>query len=79
MSSSPQVTINLYASLRPFTPENADRFPISPGQTVKEVLIKLEVPLDDVQLIFIDGAKAALSTPLNGGERVGVFPPVGGG
>jgi molybdopterin converting factor small subunit len=41
--------------------------------------MKLKVPLDDVQLIFINGIKAGLSTSLNGGERVGVFPPIGGG
>ena len=30
-------------------------------------------------ILFINGIKANLSTKLSGGERVGIFPPVGGG
>jgi len=76
---SSHISIKLFASLRPFTPENADAFPVSPGQTVQDILTSLGVPLDEVQLVFIDGVKADLTAPLKGNERVGVFPPVGGG
>ncbi|MCU0237783.1 MAG: hypothetical protein MUC72_12010 [Acidobacteria bacterium] len=39
----------------------------------------MNLPEEKAKLIFIDGTKADLLSRLNGGERVGVFPPVGGG
>ena len=77
--SQAHIQIELFASLRPFTPKNADHFAIDEGQTVQDVLNGLDVPLDEIQLVFVDGAKANLSRPLKGGERVGIFPPIGGG
>ena len=40
---------------------------------------QLGVPEADIKLIFIDGVKGDLTSSLHGGERVGIFPPVGGG
>jgi hypothetical protein len=37
------------------------------------------VPLEKAKLVFINGKVGALDDQLQGGERVGVFPPVGGG
>ena len=31
------------------------------------------------KLIFINSKKGALSSTLQGGERIGIFPPIGGG
>jgi molybdopterin converting factor small subunit len=42
-------------------------------------LTALGVPLEEVQLVFVNGTKKEMDTVLTGGERVGVFPPVGGG
>jgi molybdopterin converting factor small subunit len=77
--ATPYITIRLFAFLRPFTPKNADRYPITPGQTVQTVLEQLKIPPEEIQLVFVDGVKTDISAPLAGGERVGVFPPVGGG
>jgi hypothetical protein len=73
------IELRLFASLKKFSPDNTDRFPISPGETVGEVLGRLKVPLDEVKLVFLDGVKGEIASVLHGGERVGVFPPVGGG
>ncbi len=73
------VEIRLYASLKPKTPENADRFPISPGMTVGEIIRTLGVPDAEAKLIFINGVKGTPDATLNGGERIAIFPPVGGG
>jgi molybdopterin synthase sulfur carrier subunit len=73
------VQLKLFASLSKFSPRNPDRFSISPGETVGAMLKRLGVPLDDVRLIFLDGVKGEITSALQGGERVGVFPPVGGG
>jgi molybdopterin converting factor small subunit len=37
------------------------------------------MPREKAKLIFINGVKAELTSTLEGGERVGIFPPVGGG
>jgi molybdopterin converting factor small subunit len=43
------------------------------------LLQQLDLPENKAKLIFIDGVKAELATVLEGGERIGIFPPVGGG
>jgi molybdopterin converting factor small subunit len=73
------IKLKLYATLQMFTPELAENYPISPGMTVREVLVQIRLPEEKAKLIFIDGMRAELSSRLQGGERVGIFPPVGGG
>ena len=73
------IQLKLFAALTPLSPENAERVPIVPGTCVKEMLDQLDIPTVKVHLIFINGIKRSLDTRLNGGERVGIFPPVAGG
>lgn len=73
------ITINLFATLKKFTPVSSDSYPIKPGITVKKLLKGLCVPENEVKLVFIDGIKHDLGSTLKGGERVGIFPAVGGG
>ena len=73
------IHIKLFATLQRFNPSSADNFAIDPGITVRKLLEKLDIPEEKAKLIFIDGVKASLSSTLSGGERVGIFPPVGGG
>jgi molybdopterin converting factor small subunit len=73
------ITINLFATLKKFTPVSSDSYPVKPGITVKTLLEELCVPEDEVKLVFVDGVKHDLAVVLIGGERVGIFPAVGGG
>ncbi|MEJ2655931.1 MAG: MoaD/ThiS family protein [Desulfobacterales bacterium] len=73
------ITIKLFASLKKFMPASSENYPIASGTTIKKLLETLGVPEDEVKLVFIDGVKHDLTFPLNGGERVGIFPGVGGG
>ena len=73
------ITVKLFASLKQFSPDSADSYPVKPGITVKKLLEELCVPEDEVKLVFIDGVKHDLASILKGGERVGIFPAVGGG
>jgi len=73
------VQIKLFASLKQFLPESADHYPIDPGTSIQDLLIRLQIPLEEAKLIFVNGVKNAPDTMLSGGERIGVFPPVGGG
>ncbi len=73
------ISIKLFASLSSYTPDLGDSYPIEPGTTIRLLIEQLGVPEDDVKLIFIDGVKSEITSVLTGGERVGIFPPVGGG
>ena len=73
------IQIKLFAGLKPFMPTSGEKYPINPGISIRNLLEQLNIPHEKAKLIFIDGIRANLSSTLNGGERVGIFPPVGGG
>ena len=73
------ITLKLFATLMHFTPDLAEKYPILVGTTIRKLLEELGVPEEDVKLIFINGKKGDLTSTLHGGERVGIFPAVGGG
>lgn len=73
------IQLKLFATLQPYMPPSGENFYIEPGISIDSLLKQLKVPREKAKLIFIDGIKANLSTTLSGGERVGIFPPVGGG
>lgn len=73
------IELRLFASLAPKTPPEAHSFRIEPGISVAHLLDQLQVSPKDAKLIFINGERCNLNTCLQGGERVGIFPPVGGG
>ena len=73
------IDLRLFATLQKFTPDASEAFSISPGITVLDVFEQIGVPVEKAKLIFVNGLKKDLDVELSGGERVGVFPPVGGG
>jgi len=73
------ITIKLFATLRPYAPDNADRYAVAPGTTVADVVRALNIPAKDAKLIFINSIRREPDTPLQDGDRLGIFPPVGGG
>ena len=74
-----QIQLKLFATLQEFTPPSADNFIIDQGTRICDLLDQINMPREKAKLIFINGVKAELTTVLQGGERVGIFPPVGGG
>ncbi|SMF43434.1 MoaD/ThiS family protein [Desulfovibrio gilichinskyi] len=73
------ITLLCYATFAAQSPESADKFPITDGETVGDVLQRVGIPLDEVKIIFVNGVSSGLGVTLAGGDRVGVFPAVGGG
>ena len=73
------VQIKLFATLSKFTPTASDHYPVTFGMTVGELANHLNLPVNQVKLIFINGRKCPLDTVLKKGDRIGIFPPVGGG
>ncbi len=79
MEKQAHITLKLFADLGKFLPDSADQYPVTPGTSVRDLLIELKIPEEQAKLIFIDGIRGELDSVLQGGERVGIFPPVGGG
>lgn len=78
-----RIELNLFASLARFKTADAARrswmVSCEEGSTVQDLLETLGVPMGEVKLIFRNGVKCLPETPLQEGDRIGVFPPVGGG
>jgi len=73
------IEIKCFATLAKFVPENGDDYPIDKGETIQSLLGKLGIPVEDVSLFFVNSARSYPETELKDGDRVGLFPPVGGG
>jgi len=73
------IVVKCFASLAGFQPPDADTFPITPGETVAQVMARLGIPEGGVSLIFVNNVHREPKTVLNGGDTVGFFPPIGGG
>ncbi len=76
---SAHITIKLFATLGHFTPDNSNCYPVAANTSVADMLMDLDVPLEEVKIVFVNSRKADFDTVLNGGDRVGVFPAIGGG
>ncbi len=78
-----RIEVNLFATLVSYKPENTGReswfMDCMEGTTIAELLMELKVPLDFVKIMFVNGVHASGDTVLKDGDRLGVFPPVGGG
>ncbi len=73
------IIIKLFATLKKYLPASAEHYPINPGTSVGELLVELQIPASLAKLIFINGKKGDSDSMISSGDRIGVFPPVGGG
>jgi molybdopterin converting factor small subunit len=73
------VELKLFASLKKYAPADGDGFAIEPGIRLSDLISALKIPAEEAKLVFINGSRGSLDTVLKGGERIGIFPPVGGG
>ncbi|MFZ7126974.1 MAG: MoaD/ThiS family protein [Desulfobacterales bacterium] len=73
------IDIRLFATLLKYRPPSPDRYTIGRQTTVKDIIEELGIPESEVKLAFINGVTVPLSQTLEPGDRLGLFPPVGGG
>jgi sulfur carrier protein ThiS len=73
------VSLKCFATLAPLQPEDAGHFPLEPDETVERLIARLGVPEDEVAVVFVNGVHAPRETVLADGDRVGLFPAIGGG
>ncbi len=74
-----KINLNLFVTLSEYLPDNFEAYPIQENTRLDALVDQLGIPMDQVKLIFVNGKSAALDDILQNGDRVGVFPPVGGG
>ena len=77
------ILVKLSASLRRFVPGydplQGLPLPFAPGLTVAGVLERLGIAPAEVKIIMVNGVGAEPERGLGEGDRVGLFPAVGGG
>ncbi len=77
------VEVDLFASLARYKPKTAGTnswIVVCPeGTTINTLLRQLNVPRKEVKLIFLNSIHVKDEQTISDEDRVGVFPPVGGG
>lgn len=73
------IDLKLFSTLAVRLPASATEFAIEEGTTIGQLIDRLDISPSEAKLIFVNGVRKELNTVLHGGERVGIFPPVGGG
>ena len=76
------VTVRLFASLRRFQPKGADgpiavRLP--PGAVVRDVIAALGIPEKSTGIVVCNDVHLELTSLLQDGVEVSLFPPLAGG
>mgnify|MGYP001585734819 CR=1 FL=1 len=54
---SETIDLRIFATLQKFSPDTSAAFAISPGVTIREVLVQIGVPVEKAKLIFVNGLK----------------------
>ena len=72
-----RIDVKCFATLAEFQPDEAMELP--EGTTVAQAMDTLAVPPQEVAVIFVNGRGATPDTVLSQGDRLGLFPAVGGG
>ena len=78
-----KIELHLYASLAKYLPSDAVAKTcfVNTGDSVDVdgIIERMNIPAESVKLVFVNGIHADRQAPLKDGDRVGLFPPVGGG
>lgn len=73
------IDLKLFVTLAKYLPDHNAPIEVPDGSTVGDLMERLAIPEDQVKLIFINNVKKSKQTVLKENDRVGLFPPVGGG
>ncbi len=77
-----KLEVRLFANLRDNLPkENKGQAAVvlSEGSTTQDLINHLDIPRDLPLIIMVNGKRQLESYSLKDGDRIGIFPPVGGG
>jgi len=74
-----KIDLQLFVTLFKYQPENNEFLEIQEGTSVGKLILDLGIPKDLVKLIFVNGKRQKTVYELKNNDRLGLFPPVGGG
>lgn len=72
------IEVKCFATLACHSPQGND-MDVPEGTTVAQIMEQLGIAKEDVKIIFINGIHVDTDAQLNSGDRLGLFPAVGGG
>ena len=72
------IEVRLFATLRQGR-EKIIMLESEPVSTVSDILRKLDIPAEEVSILLVNGFNKKTETPVQDGDIVALFPPVGGG
>lgn len=73
------ISIKCYATLAKYQSDNSNEFPITPNEYLFDVVNRLGIEAKEIKIAFVNGKHATLDTKLQDGDKVALFPAVGGG
>ena len=75
--------ILLSSSLRKYVPGydpvKGISFSVDAEITVEELCERINIPCDRIKIVMVNGKSNPMDHVLKGSERIGLFPPIGGG
>ena len=78
-----KIEVGLYATLQKYLPPGAEgrvcTLAVRDGTTGREILDMLGVPAAITRLTLLNGQQAPPEATLNEGDKLSLFPPIGGG
>ncbi len=74
-----QINIRLFVTLSKYLSSEDGLLNIKEDTTVEMLIDRLGIPVNSVKLIFVNGNKQDKTYCLKHNDRLGLFPPVGGG
>ncbi|MBU1001611.1 MAG: MoaD/ThiS family protein [Proteobacteria bacterium] len=73
------ISVKCFATLAKFQPKDSDGFELGDGTSVAGLIEVLGIDPAEVKIIFLNGKHRAPEAIIAPGDRVGLFPAVGGG
>jgi len=78
-----RIQVKLFATLGGYIPGGKSGIPleveIAEGSSVADLIKKLNLPREELKVVFVNGRTRPLDWLLHTGDEVGMFPPIGGG
>ncbi len=74
-----KITLKMFVTLVKYLPENSENLEIPEETTIKKLFANFGIPEELVKLIFVNGKSQDSNYILRNNDRVGLFPPIGGG
>jgi len=74
-----QVEVRLFAYLRQLSNGSFQEMELKEGSTVLDLIDALKLRDEKSLIIMVNGRREEMTKVLQDGDRIGIFPPVGGG